>query len=108
MRPHETPRGEEPDLTATIRDENMQLKIDVEVRKQLLNQAAGEINRQRNQIEKLLRENGGLQTQLLQIAAPDQKFSASLPLRAAAWSDEQETEVPNPQTNPGSASHSEV
>ena len=48
----------------------MQLKIDVEVRKQLLNQAAGEITRQRDQIENLLRENGGLQTRLLQLAAP--------------------------------------
>ena len=68
-RPSETPRDlTEP--TGTMHNEIMQLKIDVEVRKQLLNQAAGEITRQRDQIESLLRENGGLQTRLLQIAAP--------------------------------------
>ena len=62
---------DEPDDRASLlRDENMQLKIDVEVRKQLLNQAVGEINRQRDQIEKLLRENGGLQSQVLQLSAP--------------------------------------
>ena len=61
---------EQYDLGTSLRDENMQLKIDVEVRKQLLNQAAGEITRQRDQIEKLLRENGGLQSQVLQLSAP--------------------------------------
>ena len=55
-------------MGSSLRDENMQLKIDVEVRKQLLNQAAGEINRQRDHIEKLLRENGGLQSQVLQLS----------------------------------------
>src|SRR6202521_3757280 len=57
-RPRET-SNEEPNLDAVqkLRDENMQFKIDVEVRKQLLNQAANEITRQRDHIEGLLREN---------------------------------------------------
>ena len=69
---------EEEDQGSSLRDENMQLKIDVEVRKQLLNQAAGEITRQRDQIEKLLRENGGLQSQVLQLSAPSAIFHAAL------------------------------
>jgi hypothetical protein len=70
-RPRET-SGEEPnsDAVQKLRDENMQLKIDVEVRKQLLNQAAGEITRQRDHIEGLLRENGALQSRVLQLAPP--------------------------------------
>ena len=56
----------------TLREENMQLKIDVEVRKQLLNQAVGEITRQRDHIEGLLRENGALHSRVLQLSAPKQ------------------------------------
>ena len=70
-RPHETASADrDTDAAQKLRDENMQLKIDVEVRKQLLNQAAGEITRQRDHIEGLLRENGALQSRLLQLAAP--------------------------------------
>ena len=69
-RTHTFSNGVELDDGSSLRDENMQMKIDVEVRKQLLNQAAGEINRQRDQIEKLLRENGGLQSQVLQLSPP--------------------------------------
>ena len=69
---------EQDDQDSSLRDENMQLKIDVEVRKQLLNQAAGEINRQRDQIEKLLRENGGLQSQVLQLSPPSGAYHATL------------------------------
>ena len=58
------------DATQNLRDENMHLKIDVEVRKQLLNQAASEITRQRDHIEGLLRENGALQSRVLQLSAP--------------------------------------
>ena len=77
-RPHQTLRGsershetssDETDAQQKLREENMQLKIDVEVRKQLLNQAAGEITRQRDHIEVLLRENGALQSQVLQLSA---------------------------------------
>jgi len=67
-RPHEAPR-DDTEIVGPLRDEIMNLKIDVEVRKQLLTQAAGEINRQRDQIETLLRENGGLETQILQLSA---------------------------------------
>ena len=57
----------------------MQLKIDVEVRKQLLNQAAGEITRQRDHIEGLLRENGALQSRVLQLSAPANQDRLDLP-----------------------------
>lgn len=56
--------------SSETRNQIMNLKIDLEVRKQLIGQAQIEITRQRDQIETLLRENGGLQTQLLQLAAP--------------------------------------
>ena len=79
-RPRETSSEEmNTDAQQKLRDENMQLKIDVEVRKQLLNQAAGEITRQRNQIEGLHRENGALQSQLLQLSAPAKQDRLDLP-----------------------------
>ena len=75
----------------------MQLKIDVEVRKQLLNQAAGEITRQRNQIEGLHRENGALQSQLLQLSAPAKQDRLDLP---PAADDMRETQtIRYPQDN---------
>jgi hypothetical protein len=78
-RSHQTPRdpqrpreisADDNDTVRELRDNNMQLKIDVEVRKQLLNQAAGEIDRQRGQIETLLRENGALESRVLQLSSP--------------------------------------
>ena len=80
-RPHETTSGAatNSDATHKLRDENMQLKIDVEVRKQLLNQAVGEITRQRDQIEGLLRENGALQSRVLQLSAGPQTDRPNLP-----------------------------
>ena len=68
-RPAETLRDPSQPSDET-RNEIMNLRIDLEVRKQLIGQAQVEITRQRDQIETLLRENGGLQTQLLQLAAP--------------------------------------
>ena len=67
------------DASQKLREENMQLKIDVEVRKQLLNQAAGEITRQRDHIEGLLRENGALQSRVLQLSAPASQDRQDLP-----------------------------
>ena len=66
-----------------MRDENMQLRIDVEVRKQLLNQAAGEITRQRDHIEALLRENGALHSRVLQLSAPARHDRHDLPPASA-------------------------
>ena len=94
MMPHETPRDTErpheipnedmsADALLKLRDENMQLKIDVEVRKQLLNQAAGEIARQRDHIEGLLRENGALHSRVLQLSAPANQDRQDLPPPAA-------------------------
>ena len=62
-------RPPEPEQIAKLREENMQLRIDVEVRKQLINQAAGEITRQRDRIETLLINQGALQSQLMQLDA---------------------------------------
>jgi len=52
-----------------LRDELMQHKIDLEVRKQLLNQARDEIDKVRSHTEDLLRENGELQFQVRQLTA---------------------------------------
>jgi len=79
-RPHETASADRgSDAAQKLRDENMQLKIDVEVRKQLLNQAAGEITRQRDHIDGLLRENGALQSRVLQLSAPAKIERQDLP-----------------------------
>ena len=83
-RPHETSSADmDTDAAQKLRDENMQLKIDVEVRKQLLNQAAGEIARQRDHIEGLLRENGALHSRVLQLSAPANQDRQDLPPPAA-------------------------
>jgi hypothetical protein len=83
-RPRETLNADmNTDATQKLRDENMQLKIDVEVRKQLLNQAASEITRQRDHIEGLLRENGALQSRVLQLSAPASQDRQDLPPPAA-------------------------
>ncbi len=66
-RSRETNDGDD-DAEAQLREENMQLKIDLEVRKRLLSQAAAEIARQRDQTESLLRENGALGLQVRQLA----------------------------------------
>ena len=75
---HETVADD--DAVAQLREENMQLKIDLEVRKRLLSQAAAEIGRQRDQTESLLRENGALGLQVRQLAdgrAAGDRISAS-------------------------------
>jgi hypothetical protein len=101
-RPQKTSRGTErthetanedmsTDAQQKLRDENMQLKIDVEVRKQLLNQAAGEITRQRDHIEGLLRENGALQSRVLQLSAPASQDRQDLPPSPADRIQEPET-----------------
>ncbi len=69
----------------------------MEVRKQLLNQAAGEITRQRDHIEGLLRENGALQSQVLQLSAPAKQDRLDLP-PAASDAHEADT-VRYPQDN---------
>ena len=56
------------DEIAGLRNEIMNLKIDVGIRKELINQTAAEINRLRQQTESLLIEKGALQFQLLQLA----------------------------------------
>ena len=91
-RPHETASADrDTDAAQKLRDENMQLKIDVEVRKQLLNQAAGEITRQRDHIEGLLRENGALQSRVLQLSAPAKSEREDLPPPSADYLHEPQT-----------------
>jgi hypothetical protein len=61
-------RQDDENIILKLRDDNMNLKIDLEVRKQLLNQARDEIERVRSHTENLLRENGELQFQVRQLA----------------------------------------
>jgi hypothetical protein len=53
-----------------LENENFQLKIDVGVRKQLLDRAREEMEDLRTMANNLLRENGALQYQILQLAPP--------------------------------------
>jgi hypothetical protein len=53
-----------------LENENMQLKIDVGVRKQLLERAKEEMDDLRSMTNNLLRENGSLQYQIHQLATP--------------------------------------
>ena len=67
---------------AKLRDENMQLKIDLEVRKQLLTKAVEQAQNQGDKIDNLLRENGALGFRLLQLEPPatkkaEQSFTSS-------------------------------
>ena len=64
---HETGSASQDEITG-LRNEIMNLKIDVGIRKELINQTAAEINRLRQQTESLLIEKGALQFQLLQLA----------------------------------------
>lgn len=72
------PLGDE-DERKQLRDQNMQLRIDVEVRNQLLSRAREELTEHRKYIENNMRqigalqqENGGLRQRLLQLKAPQQ------------------------------------
>jgi hypothetical protein len=56
-----------------LENENMQLKIDVGVRKQLLERAKEEMDGLRSMSNNLLRENGALQYQIHQLAPPAPK-----------------------------------
>jgi hypothetical protein len=62
---HETP--EIADRVKELEAENMDLKIDLGVRKQLLDRAKDEIDGIRSMTDSLLRENGSLQYQLQQL-----------------------------------------
>jgi hypothetical protein len=62
-----------------LENENMQLKIDVGVRKQLLEQAKGEMERLNSLTINLARENGSLQYQIHQLAAPAPTREAEAP-----------------------------
>ena len=73
-RPRET-SGEAPEETARVKElenENMQLKIDLGVRKQLMERVKEEIDGLRSMTNNLLRENGALDYQLRQLSAPHQ------------------------------------
>lgn len=62
-----------------LEDENMQLKIDVGVRRGLVSQAKEEIDKLRGSIEQVLKENGALEFQLRQLKAPDDRPSIDAP-----------------------------
>jgi len=55
-----------------LEDENLQLKIDIGVRRELIKQAKDELDRTRAATNSLLRENGALEFQIRQLAAPAQ------------------------------------
>jgi hypothetical protein len=75
MRPRETSQDsersslqrEESEELIELRKKVMNLTIDLEVRKQLLERASTEIDRERSRSENVLRENGALQYQLRQL-----------------------------------------
>lgn len=76
-RPHETSQGEadasEADMIARVKaleDDNMQLRIDVGIRKELIIRANDEMRGLRKAADMLLRENGALNYQLAQLEAP--------------------------------------
>ena len=80
-RPHEA-SGEAQVKAARLielENENMQLKIDVAVRKQLLERAKEEMGDLRSMTDNLLRENGSLKYQIIQLAEPTQKREAGTP-----------------------------
>ena len=79
-RPREISRdAEDNNRIKELENENMQLKIDVGVRKQLLEQAKGEMERLNSLTINLARENGSLQYQIHQLAAPAPKREAEAP-----------------------------
>ena len=78
-RPHEA-SVETTEHAARIKElenENMQLKIDVGVRKQLLERVKEEMDTMRTTANNLLRENGALQYQLLQLAPPKREADST-------------------------------
>jgi hypothetical protein len=80
-RSHEV-SGEVQENTSRLKElenENMQLKIDVGVRKQLLELAKVEMDDLRSMANGLLRENASLEYQLRQLAAPKQNREAEPP-----------------------------
>ena len=76
----EVPKNEEYEMLLTrvkqledenqqLGDDNLQLKIDIGVRRELIKQAKEEIDRTRDTTNTLLRENGALEFQIRQLAA---------------------------------------
>lgn len=80
-RPLETSRETEENASRIkeLENENMQLKIDVGVRKQLLERVKEEIDSLRSSANNLLRENGALQYQILQLAPPSPNSDVEQP-----------------------------
>lgn len=62
--------GELATRVKNLEDENLQLKIDLGVRRELISQVRGEMDRLRSTTDHLLRENGALQYQILQLGGP--------------------------------------
>ena len=66
-----------------LENEIMQLKIDVGVRKQLMERAKDEIDDLRSTTNNLFRENGALEFQLRQLAAPKENREVESPQTSA-------------------------
>ena len=86
VRPHEVSEETERDISRLkeLENENMQLKIDVGVRKQLLERAKEEMDNLRSMTNGLLRENGSLEYQLRQLAAPSTNREAEAPSQSSS------------------------
>jgi len=67
------------DQKKKLEEDNLHLKIDVGVRKELINRAKEEMTRIRNMTDDLLRENGALGYQIRQLAPPANKISIDAP-----------------------------
>jgi hypothetical protein len=95
-RPRETSHEVEGDATRIkeLESENMQLKIDVGVRKQLLERAKEEMDEFRSMANNLLRENGALEYQLRQLAAPNQSRHDERPQPPAVSPEADNREAP--------------
>jgi hypothetical protein len=64
-----------------LEEDNLHLKIDVGVRRELINRAREEMTRLRTMADSLLRENGALGYQIQQLAAPANKIGIDAPHR---------------------------
>jgi hypothetical protein len=77
---------EERERLRELEEENLQLKIDLGARKQIINQVREELQSLRENANELLRENGALEFQLRQLQAPD-----NAPKRLNVKSEQEET-----------------
>lgn len=89
-----------------LEDENLQLKIDIGVRRELIKQAREELDRVRSTADGLLRENGALEFQIRQLAAPSQPKTIEPPTPAERVGDQEHNRPPNGENREGTPYYS--